>query len=284
MNIYDRLIRNHPFANITFAVVMVMGVLSYNLMPREQDPEINFNWLVVTAAWPGASARDIEKRLTDPLEEAISRIPDIRFASSTSREGVASVLVRFRDVSDRVYDKRVTDLRREVQAAADRDLPREATRPEVFEITTSNGFPTAMVLVEGHAFDEDLRSHARRVKADLERMAGVDKVLQTGLSDPELHVTFRPEALAGRGLSGSDLADSVASWFRDTPAGRMRVADDEWLLRVTGQDVDPKFLAGLTVFSAQHPGVAIPLASVAKVERGREKPTSLVSRQGHPAV
>ncbi|MGC2166404.1 MAG: efflux RND transporter permease subunit, partial [Gallionella sp.] len=80
------------------------------------------------------------------------------------------------------------------------------------------------------------------------------------------------------------LADSVASWFRDTPAGRMRVADDEWLLRVTGQDVDPKFLAGLTVFSAQRPGISVPLDSVAKVERGREKPTSLVSRQGRPAV
>lgn len=284
MNLYSTLIRNHPFANITFAVVMVMGILSYNLMPREQDPEINFNWLVVTAAWPGASAKDIEKRLTDPLEEAIARIPDIRFASSTSREGVASVLVRFRDIPDRVYDKRVTDLRREVQAAADRELPREATRPEVFEITTSNGFPTAMVLVEGHAFDEDLRSNARRAKADLERLAGVDKVLATGLSDPELHVTFRPEALAGRGLNGSDVADSVAAWFRDTPAGRMRVADDEWLLRVVGQDISPDFLAGLTVFSAQRTGVSIPLESVAKVERAREKPTSMVSRQGHPAV
>ncbi|MDP2400671.1 MAG: efflux RND transporter permease subunit, partial [Actinomycetota bacterium] len=162
MRFFAALIRNHPFANIAFAVVLIMGMLSYNMMPRERDPEINFNWLVITAVLPGASAQDVEKNLTDPLEEAIARIPDIRFVSSTSREGVASILVRFRDISERIYDKRINDMRREVQAAADRELPRDATRPEVFEITTSNGFPTAMILVEGNDFDETLRSHARR--------------------------------------------------------------------------------------------------------------------------
>jgi multidrug efflux pump subunit AcrB len=44
MNFYERLIRNHPLANIAFAVVLAMGVLAYLTMPREQDPEINFNW------------------------------------------------------------------------------------------------------------------------------------------------------------------------------------------------------------------------------------------------
>lgn len=284
MNFFAALIRNHPFANIAFAVVFVMGVLSYNLMPREQDPEINFNWLVVISALPGASAEDVEKKVTDPLEEAIARIPDIRFISSTSREGISSTLVRFRDLSERAYDKRINDMRREVQAVADRELPGAATRPEVTEITTSNGFPTAMVLVEGRAFDENLRSHARRVKSDLERLAGVDKVLTTGLSDPELSVTFRPEALTARGLNASDLADSISGWFRDTPAGRVRVANDEWLLRIVGQNSDPDYLANLTIFSAQRPNQAIPLEDVASIERGREKPNNLTSHQGRPAV
>ncbi|MDZ4202928.1 MAG: efflux RND transporter permease subunit [Gallionella sp.] len=284
MRFFAALIRNHPFANIAFAVVLIMGMLSYNMMPRERDPEINFNWLVITAVLPGASAQDVEKNLTDPLEEAIARIPDIRFVSSTSREGVASILVRFRDISERIYDKRINDMRREVQAAADRELPRDATRPEVFEITTSNGFPTAMILVEGNDFDETLRSHARRIKSDIERMPGVDKVLTTGLSDPELHVEFRPDALAARGLSASDLADSVGGWFRDTPAGRVRVGDDEWLLRVIGQDSDPGYLAGLTVFPPQHSAQAIPIEAVAEVARGREKAGSLVSRKGRPGV
>jgi len=283
MTPYQRLISNHPLANIAFAVVLVMGVLAYLSMPREQDPEINFNWLVVTAALPGAGAEDVERKVVQPLEDALARIQDIRFISSSSRDGVASILVRFRDIGAREFDKRVQDLRREVQAAADRELPREATTPVVWEITTSNGFPTAMLLIEGNAFDEPLRAAARAVMQDLERMPGIDQVVPIGLADPELRLTYRPEALAARGLTPVDLADSVARWFQDTPAGRARVGEQEWLLRVLGQHADPGHLAGLTVFSGRGDR-HLPLAEVAEVSREREKPDRLVSHLGQPAV
>lgn len=284
MSLYQALLRNHPLATITFLVVLVMGLAAYLTMPREQDPEINLNWLAIVAVLPGAGAEDVERKVTAPLEEAIARIPDIRFISSVSREGVVNMLVRFRDIPPRLFDKRVTDLRREVQAAADRELPPEVRQPEVYEITTSSGFPTAMVLIRGRAFDEILRREARRIKTELERLAGVDRVFATGLSDPELRVSFRPEALAARGLTAADLADRVARWFQDTPAGRARVGDQEWLVRVLGQQVDPDYLAGLTVFAPAAPGRAVPLEVVATVERAREKPTSLVSAAGEPAV
>jgi multidrug efflux pump subunit AcrB len=281
---YQALLRNHPLANISFLVVLVMGLSAYLSMPREQDPEINLNWLAIVAVLPGAGAEDVERKVTAPLEDAIARIPDIRFISSTSREGVANMLVRFRDIPPRLFDKRVTDLRREVQAATDRELPPEVGQPEIYEITTSSGFPTAMVLIRGRAFDETLRREARRIKAELERLAGVDRVFATGLADPELRVSFRPEALAARGLTAADLADAVARWFQDTPTGRVRVGDEEWLMRVRGQEVDADYLAGLTVFSPRGPERSVPLAEVAAVERAREKPTSLVSQAGAPAV
>ncbi len=151
------LIRNHPFANIAFAVVLVLGALAYLTMPREQDPEINFNWVMVTAILPGASAEDVEKRVTKPLEDAIKGVSDIRFVMSSSRENVVSILVRFRDIDERSFDKRINDLRREIQNKAKSELPPEAKEPRVLEITTSNGFPTAMVLVTGQAADELLR-------------------------------------------------------------------------------------------------------------------------------
>ncbi len=284
MRLYETLIRNHPLANIAFVVVLVMGTMAYLTMPREQDPEVNFNWLVVTAVLPGASPADVERKVTQPLEDAVARVADIRFISSISREGVATLLVRFRDIPAYSFDKRVTDLRREVQTAAERDLPREVDEPRVDEITTNNGFPSAMVLLEGPANDEALRAAAHRVKLDLERMPGVDKTWASGLSDPELQVTFRPGALAARGLTAADVADAVGHWFQDTPAGRARVGDTEWLVRVFGQEVSPEHLAKLTVFPARNPGLQIPLEDVASLDRAREKPTSLVSHQGRPAV
>jgi len=158
MKFVELLLRNHPLANILFAVVLVMGTLSYLQMPREQDPEINFNWVSIATTLPGASAEDVEKRVTQPLEDAIKNVTDIRFVLSSSRENVSSILVRFRDIPERVFDKRVNDLRREIQNKAQAELPVEVRDdPRVLEITTSNGFPTAQVLVAGLADDETLR-------------------------------------------------------------------------------------------------------------------------------
>ena len=84
----ERFYRNHVLANLLFVLVLVVGTLSYVFMPREQDPTINFNWVVITTVLPGAAAGDIEKRVTDPLEDAIRNIADIQ----AYRYGEASFL------------------------------------------------------------------------------------------------------------------------------------------------------------------------------------------------
>ncbi|MEZ5463886.1 MAG: efflux RND transporter permease subunit [Lysobacteraceae bacterium] len=161
MRFLRSLIENHPLANIFFVVVIVMGILAYANMPREQDPEINFNWVNISTALPGASAADIEERVTNPLEDAIRNVQDTRFVVSTSREGVSNILVRFREINERTFDKRINDLRREIQNKANTELPADVIDPNILEITTSNGFPTAMVVLTGQAEDETLRSAAR---------------------------------------------------------------------------------------------------------------------------
>jgi len=284
MKFLELLLRNHPLANILFVVVLAMGTLSYTRMPREQDPEINFNWVSVITTLPGASAEDVERRVTQPLEDAIKNVADIRFVLSSSRENVSSILVRFRDVSERVFDKRVNDLRREVQNKAQAELPPEVREdPRIFEITTSNGFPTAQVLVAGLADDETLRRVSREVRTDLERLAGGDQVFALGLHDAELRVEFDPRRLAARGLTGADVADAVAAWFRDTFAGKARSGDEAWLVRVIGQDSDPGYLAGLTL-AVPRAGTRIPLDEVASVARARATPRHLASSEGRPAV
>jgi multidrug efflux pump subunit AcrB len=283
MSLYARLVTNHPLANVTFAVVLLLGAFAYLAMPREQDPDINFNWLMVNTVLPGASAEDVEKKVTDPLEDAIRTVPDLRFVSSTSRDNSSTILVRFREISTREFDKRVIDLRRVVQNAYNSDLPDDAKEPDVQELTTSSGFPTAMVLLTGPAADERLRLAARQIQDDLERLPGVDRVMATGQGDPELRVEFSPHAVAARGLSAAQVADAVRGWFRDTFAGRARVGDDDWLVRVIGQQADADYLARLTVLSPQL-GAPVPLSAIATVETARARPSSLAASNGQPAV
>ncbi|MDE0154982.1 MAG: efflux RND transporter permease subunit [Gammaproteobacteria bacterium] len=71
MNFLRRFLSNHVLANLVFGLVIVLGALSYLQMPRAKDPEIKFNWVNIISIYPGASASDIERRITDPIEDAL---------------------------------------------------------------------------------------------------------------------------------------------------------------------------------------------------------------------
>ncbi|HEB82633.1 MAG TPA: efflux RND transporter permease subunit, partial [Gammaproteobacteria bacterium] len=277
---YRSLIQNHVLANLVFMLVLVLGVISYISLPREKDPTINFNWIQVTTSLPGASALDIEKRVTDPLEEVIRGVSDIKFVSSNSREGISSILVRFNDIPERIFDKRVADLRREIQNKQD-ELPDAANDPFIFEITTDNAYPTASIVAISPASDENLRIQSERLKKSLEHIRGVDRVIATALNDPELQVFFEPEKLSYYGIKPSDLADSIRSFYQDTPAGSLKIQSQEWFIRLTGADADPTVLASVPVLTARG---EIPLSEVATIKRGREKAQRLVSYNNQPGI
>ncbi len=282
MKLFAKMLTNHPLVNILFAVVVLMGLTSYFIMPREQDPEINFYWVNINTVLPGASAEDVEKLVTSPLEDAIKNVQDISFTNSTSRESVSNILVRFRDIGDRNFDKRINDLRREIQNKASAELPDDADDPLIIELTTSNGFPTALVVVTGQANDEVLRSQARKIKEDLEGLRGVDQVTPSGLHDPELHVEFDPDLLAAHGLNAVQLAETVRGAFRDVSAGSAQVVGNEWLVRVAGTTDNPDLVAQI-----QLPAIgdtAIALDNIATISRGREDASQLAAYNGKPAV
>ncbi len=276
----ETLLRNHVLANLTFALVLIIGVLSYRMLPRQQDPTINFNWIVITTVLPGASALDVEKKVTDPLEDAVRKVRDVKFVSSNSRESVSGLLVRFEHIDERTFDKRVADLRREIQNQED-ELPDAAEDPLILEITSANAFPSASLAVVGQADDENLRVQARNVEKDLERLDGVDRLEPVGLEDPELRVTLDPAKLEAFGLSPGQVADTVSAFFQDIAAGDVRQGAQSWLVRVVGSDADPRYLAGRPIVGAAG---EVTLGEVAQVQRARKEPNDLARLGGRPAV
>ena len=278
-----KLIENQVFTNLVFVLILFMGFLVYQQLPRQQDPSINFNWVQITTILPGAAAKDVEQKVTDIIEESVEKVQDIKFVSSTSRESVASILVRFHDINQAQFDKRLADLRREVNNAEDK-LPEEAERPDIFEITSSNAFPTATVVVSGPSDDENLRRQARSLEKDLSRIPGVDRVMDTGLREPELQVQFNIEKIRQLNISPVDIANSIRAFFNDTSAGSARIAKDQWLVRIQGTTTDPNVLANMPIITGQGNLSELRLSDVAKIVRARSKVTELVRFQGKPAV
>ncbi len=256
--------------------------MAYQQLPPARDPEINFNWITIITVLPGASAEDIERRLTDPLEEAIaSGVSDIKFVTSTSREGISNILVRFNQIDERTFDKRLSDLRREVQNTYNDELPDDANDPIIFEITSSSGFPSATIAVTGIGSDENLRVQARNIKRDLERLKGIDRITPMGMDDPELHVTFYPQQLEGLGITPADLSDTVRAYFRDVSGGDVKTRDGQWLVRLAGTSPDPEVMADYMIMTAQG---TVTLGSLAELSRSSEEPSEIVSYNGQPAL
>lgn len=277
---FPRILQNHVLANIMFVLVMVMGVSSYLLMPREQDPTINFNWIDITTVYPGASTPDVEKQVTNVLEDAIRKVSEIKFVSSNSREGISSILVRFDEISNRIFDKRVADLRREIEGVED-ELPEAALDPFIFEITTDNAFPTATVVISSVADDENLRRQATLVKQDIEQLKGVGRILEIGLSDPEIHIIFDPARLEKFGLNPVELSDTVRSYYRNVSAGTIDVAESNWAVKITGSRYDLDYISSIPVVTAQG---EITLDEIADVIQAKEPARQLVRYNGNPAV
>jgi len=284
MSFYRTLLTNHPLVNILFSVVLIMGVVSYLQMPREQDPEINVNFVTINTVLAGSTAADIEELVTGPLEDALRNVRDIRFVSSKSRENVSSILVRFRELSDREFDKRITDLRREIQSKTNDELPTDAEDPDILEITTSNGFPTAMVVVTGQADDERLRRQAKLVKEEIERISGVDRVQAFGFNEPELQIEINPQAVAGYGITAVDIADQLKESYRNVSAGKVNVANEAWQIRVRGKTAEPEELAQFLVAPRSAPQGKISLDRIATVRRGHKEAHQLVRFDNRPAI
>ena len=278
----QRFLSNHVFANLTFGLVICLGVLSYFQMPRAKDPEINFNWINIITVFPGASTIDIERRITDPLEDSLRRtVKDMKFVLSTSRDGISNILVRFNQIDDREFDKRVIDLRREIQNTYTDELPTDADDPVIFEIGTSNAFPSAMIVVTSAGDDENLRRQARNIKKDMERIKGVDRVDDLGMADPELHVSFIPDRLEGMGVTPADLADTIRAYFRDQSVGDLETTDGKWIVRIQGTSSDPSSLRDFPIVTAK--GV-VTLGSVAELSRATEEAGQVVRYNGQPAI
>ena len=169
----ESFLKNDVIANLAFFLVLVMGAISYANMPRQEFPDINMNWVEIVAVVPGAGATDVEKLVTDILEEGIRNVRDIRWVQSTSRDGTASISIRFNEMNEREFDKRVADVRREVQAKQ-RELPADVDDPFIIEITSSSRFPSVSVALSAEADSELLRRQGEAVLNDLEKIQGVD--------------------------------------------------------------------------------------------------------------
>ncbi|MFC1667799.1 efflux RND transporter permease subunit [Chlamydiota bacterium] len=224
-------VKNSLFINLLSVFIIVAGIVSLSNLKREAFPPIDYNVVLVTGYFRGASAEKVEKLLTIPMEREIREVDNIEEIYSTSNEGMTTIAIK---ISEEVKNlqKVVTD----IQKAVDRvtDLPEDVDdRPIVTEINAKE-IPIIKIALSG--IDEMvLRRYADDMTDQIEEIPGVASVKKIGWRDEEFWVEPDSEKMIDYHISFKEITSSLAVQNVDTPGGKQEYLGKEFTVKVKGE-------------------------------------------------
>ena len=252
---------------------ILAGVGGMLTTPREEEPQIRVPMIDIAAGLPGASPREVERRIAEPLERAIWEIPGIDYVYSASYPDGALVTARFKVGTD--PEVALTRLYGKLLANADRTPP--GATPPFVTLHGIDEVPILTLTLSGGADAGDgylLRQQAAELATELKRIPDVAELWVTGGAPREVTVTLDPQALAARGLSAATVLQAVGAANASAPAGMLVAANRSVPLRVGHLLRDADQVRDVVV------GVsgdrAVRLREVARVTDGPAEPTQYV--------
>jgi len=275
--------RRRLFADLLTLFVFAVGIGSLFLIRREVFPNINFDIITVATTFPGSSASETEKLITNPLEQDLKEVDGIKKVRSISTEG-RSYITLFLDPDQTTEDEAKND----IQDVVDRfTLPSGALEPVVTALN-SKYTPLVEVAVSGDIPELELRKTAKYLEDQIEKVRGVARVVPAGLRDLEVRVEADPARLAQYRISLDEVVRALQIQNVSVPAGSIEprtlsIGDNEKTVRTVGdfkgvEDVKK------TVVRANELGNPIRVMDVAKVFESLEKPTVLSRPVGQPGL
>ncbi|MEN8180916.1 MAG: efflux RND transporter permease subunit [Myxococcota bacterium] len=277
-------IRQTVLVNVLFFVCLLGGWAALARIPVEYFPNINLNEVVIDTVWSGASAEEVERLVTQKLEDELRGLTDIDEMRSTSQANLSEIVIEFDETLDDVgYQGAVNDVR----AALDRvnDLPPDAEEPVLTEIIIGEVSPAVMlaVLDVGGVGPTALREVARDVKTRVGDLKGANQIRIRGAQEREIRVLVDRDQAARYGLTVPQLAERIRAQNLNLPAGTFSSGSGESTLRAQG---DFQSLEGLlaTVVRENPGGSDVRLRDVARVETGLEKPRFISRYNGQPSL
>lgn len=250
---------------ILMIAIVLLGVSSFNSLPREIQPEINIPIGAVSTILPGASPTDTESLLTEPLEKEIGAISDIKSLTSTSGFGNSLILVEFEAEAD--LDKRIQDLKDAVDRVKP-ELPEDALEPSVIR-AEANDFAIITYSVMGDKSLPELTKAAEDLADELEKVSGVSKAVVVGKQKEEIHITVDRAKLTAYGLDLQSLANVIKFSNANLPLGVVALDQINYSLRIDNRFTDLEQIRNLPIMNfAAKDNTEILLKDVAKVEKG----------------
>ncbi len=279
MIISDTAVRKSTTVLVLSLLLIIVGLYSYVVLPRESSPDITIPNVFVSTSYRGVSPTDIETSVTIEIEKKLKGLDGLKKIQSVSSEGLSSINIEFVTGTD--IDKALQDVKDKVDEALG-SLPTDLEDdPTVFEVNFSE-MPIAVYSLSGTCGLPCLKKIADDLADDIEAISGVLEVEVTGGLEREVRVEVESEKLAHYGLTISDFQEVVYGENQNTSGGAIRLGNGRFQLRVPGEFKTPEEIYGLVV--EVRGGEPVYLKDVARVVDDFKEEKSRSRLNGRDAV
>ncbi len=274
-------VRHQALVLFLMLAIIVGGVVSYRGLGRAEDPSFTIKVAIVTAVWPGATAREMQEQVADTIEKKLQELPYFERVQTYTKPSFTAMQVVFRDNTPAgqvpylfyTLRKKLTDIRGQ--------LPAGLIGPNVNDEYGDVDSMLYMVSAQGADYAQ-LKAVAEAMRQDLLKVPDVIKVNLYGAQDERIFVEFSHAKLATLGIAPQQVFESLARQNAVTAAGVVETDAQRIALRVSGA------LDGVRAVSetpVEAGGRVFRMGDIATVSRGfRDPPEFLVRQEGKPAI
>lgn len=272
-------IEKRQFTILVIGGLTLWGAVAALSITKEATPEVSIPVGVVTVVLPGASPEDVERLITNKIEDHLANLPDLSTITSTSRESLSSIVVEFTANAD--LNKSIQKLKDEVDTVVP-ELPEDATTPVVSDVNFSDQ-PIQLISVSADLPPAQFAELAEALKNDLQTISGVNRITVSGVRDREIQVVVRKEEIARLGISLAQVVSAISASNASIPVGSITVDDVSYGIDFQGRIDDTADIGGIAILNVS--GRVIYLRDIADVTDGVKEASSFsrISRHGEPS-
>ena len=276
-------INNKTTIYVLMFLILYLGISAYFTMPRENFPEINETKIYISSVYPGNTAEDIEKLITNPLEDKLKSVSNVVKITSTSQEDYSIITVEFDEkIPVEQAKQKVKD---EIdQETAGEDWPTfngAKVTPNVFELSMSEEIPILNINISGNYPVAKLKEYGEYLQDEIEDLTEIKKVDIRGAQDKEVEVAVDIYKMMAAKVSFDDITNAINRGNVTMSAGNFITSQQRRTIRIIGEIDRPSDLGDFVIKSEnQNP---IYLKDVAQIYF-KDKDKTTYARENGAAV
>lgn len=276
-------IDNPSVVYVMIGIFFFLGLSAYFDMPREDFPEIKETKIYISTPYPGNTAEDIERLITDPLEDKLKNISNVVEITSTSQEDYAIITVEFdEDISVEAAKQKVKD---EVDSEkSSEDWPTfngAKVEPNVFDLNLSEEIAIMNINLTGDYPVERLKAYGEYLEDRIEDLPQIKKVDIRGAQEKEVEIAVDVYKMMASQVSFNDILQAIGNGNMTLSAGNLVNSGQRRTIRILGEIESPKALENFIIKSENG---AVYLRDVANITFKDKEKTTYARKEGSSVV